>query len=72
MKNVENVELTNNGSIARTFSAKGSEGVTTYTLHAGEAGTGAINLKDLAAAGITSTWTACRKAPRTCSSPPAR
>ncbi len=53
MKNVENVELTNNGSIARTFSAKGSEGVTTYTLHAGEAGTGAINLKDLAAAGIT-------------------
>lgn len=53
MKNVENVELTNNGSIARTFSAKGSEGVTTYTLHAGEAGTGAINLKDLAAAGVT-------------------
>ena len=53
MTNVENVELTNNGSIARTFSAKGSEGVTTYTLHAGEAGTGAINLKDLAAAGIT-------------------
>lgn len=53
MKNVENVELTNNGQIARTFSAKGSEGVTTYTLHAGEAGAGAINLKDLAAAGIT-------------------
>lgn len=53
MKNVENVELTNNGQIARTFSAKGSEGVTTYTLHAGEAGTGAINLKDLAAAGVT-------------------
>lgn len=53
MTNVENVELTNNGSITRTFSAKGSEGVTTYTLHAGEAGTGAINLKDLAAAGIT-------------------
>lgn len=53
MKNVENVELTNNGSIARTFSAKGSEGVTTYTLHAGEAGTGAINLKDLSAAGVT-------------------
>lgn len=53
MKNVENVELTNNGSIARTFSAKGSEGVTTYTLHAGEAGAGVINLKDLAAAGIT-------------------
>lgn len=53
MKNVENVELTNNGSIARTFSAKGSEGVTTYTLHAGEAGAGIINLKDLAAAGIT-------------------
>lgn len=53
MKNVENVELTNNGQIVRTFSAKGSEGVTTYTLHAGEAGTGAINLKDLAAAGVT-------------------
>lgn len=53
MKNVENVELTNNGSITRTFSAKGSEGVTTYTLHAGEAGTGAINLKDLSAAGVT-------------------
>ena len=53
MKNVENVELTNNGQIARTFSAKGSEGVTTYTLHAGEAGAGAINLKDLSAAGIT-------------------
>lgn len=53
MKNVENVELTNNGSIIRTFSAKGSEGVTTYTLHAGEAGTGVINLKDLSAAGIT-------------------
>lgn len=53
MKNVENVELTNNGSIARTFSAKGSEGVTTYTLHAGEAGTGVINLKDLSAAGVT-------------------
>lgn len=53
MKNVENVELTNNGQIPRTFSAKGSEGVTTYTLHAGEAGTGAINLKDLAAAGVT-------------------
>lgn len=53
MKNVENVELTNNGSIPRTFSAKGSEGVTTYTLHAGEAGTGAINLKDLSAAGVT-------------------
>lgn len=53
MKNVENVELTNNGSIARTFSAKGSEGVTTYTLHAGEAGAGVINLKDLSAAGIT-------------------
>lgn len=53
MKNVENVELTNNGSIPRTFSAKGSEGVTTYTLHAGEAGTGAITLKDLSAAGVT-------------------
>lgn len=53
MKNVENVELTNNGSIPRTFSAKGSEGVTTYTLHAGEAGTGAISLKDLSAAGVT-------------------
>lgn len=53
MKNVENVELTNNGQIPRTFSAKGSEGVTTYTLHAGEAGTGAINLKDLSAAGVT-------------------
>lgn len=53
MKNVENVELTNNGSIARTFSAKGSEGVTTYTLKAGEAGAGVINLKDLSAAGVT-------------------
>lgn len=53
MKNVENVELTNNGQIARTFSAKGIDGATTYTLKAGEAGTGAINLKDLSAAGIT-------------------
>ncbi len=53
MKNVENVELTNNGSIARTFSAKGIDGATTYTLKTGEAGTGAINLKDLSAAGIT-------------------
>ena len=53
MQNVENVELTNNSSIARTFSAKGITGATTYTLKAGEAGNGAINLKDLSAAGIT-------------------
>lgn len=53
MKNVENVELINNGSIARTFSAKGIDGATTYTLKAGADGTGAINLKDLSAAGIT-------------------
>ena len=53
MTNVENVELINNGSIGRTFSAKGIEGATTYTLKAGDSGIGAINLKDLSAAGIT-------------------
>lgn len=43
LKNVENVELTNSGTIARSFAAKGVEGVHAYNL------TGAINLSDLAA-----------------------
>ena len=50
MVNVENVELTNSGSIDRTFSAKNITGVDTYTLKDTGA---AINLSDVAAAGIT-------------------
>lgn len=50
MVNVENVELTNSGSIDRTFSAKGVDGATTYTI---KDTTNTVNLSDLAAAGIT-------------------
>lgn len=50
MVNVENVELTNSGSIDRTFSAKGVDGATTYTI---KGTTNTVNLSDLAAAGIT-------------------
>lgn len=50
MANVEKVELTNSGSIDRTFSAKNITGVDTYTLKDTGA---AINLSDVAAAGIT-------------------
>lgn len=48
--NVENVVLTNEGSIMRNFSAKNMDGVTTWTLKDKGA---AINLSDLAEAGIT-------------------
>lgn len=49
LKNVEVVELTNSGTIAREFSAKGVEGVQSYVLN------GEVSLKDLAstAAAIT-------------------
>lgn len=50
MVNVENVELTNSGSIDRTFSAKGVDGATTYII---KGTTNTVNLSDLAAAGIT-------------------
>lgn len=49
MVNVENVELTNSGSIDRTFSAKGVDGATQYTI---KGTTNTVNLSDLAAAGI--------------------
>ncbi|WP_302413439.1 hypothetical protein [uncultured Desulfovibrio sp.] len=48
--NVENVNLTNAGTLARTFNAANISGVETYTLNAE---TAAINLSNLAAAGIT-------------------
>ncbi len=44
VQNVETIELTNNGSIARTFNATGVEGVETYQLN------GAVNLTNVAAA----------------------
>ena len=50
MVNVEKVVLTNEGSIARSFSAKGIDGVDTWTLNDKGA---AVNLTDLSAAGIT-------------------
>lgn len=46
LKNVETVELTNSGTIARTFAAKEVTGVQTYELK------GLVNLSDLAAAGV--------------------
>lgn len=48
--NVESVNLTNAGTLARTFNAANISGVETYTLNAE---TAAINLSNLAAAGIT-------------------
>ncbi|WP_300709962.1 calcium-binding protein [uncultured Desulfovibrio sp.] len=53
MQNVENVELIHNSPLARYFFAKGIEGVTSYTLKAGEAGSRVVNLKDISTAGIT-------------------
>ncbi|SEQ51506.1 hypothetical protein SAMN05421693_1426, partial [Ectothiorhodospira magna] len=50
LKNVETVELTNEGSTLRTFSATKAEGVETYVLNAAK---GAISLSNLAEAGIT-------------------
>ncbi|WP_287702766.1 hypothetical protein [Desulfovibrio sp.] len=50
MVNVEKVVLTNEGSIARSFSAKGIDGVDTWTLNDKGA---AVNLTDLSAAGVT-------------------
>lgn len=50
MANVENVELTNSGSIDRTFAAKGVDGATQYTI---KGTTNTVHLSDLAAAGIT-------------------
>lgn len=50
MTNVEKVVLTNEGSIARSFSAKGVDGVKTWTLNDTGA---AVNLADLSAAGVT-------------------
>lgn len=50
MTNVEKVVLTNEGSIARGFSAEGVEGVKTWTLNDTGA---AVNLTDLSAAGVT-------------------
>ncbi len=44
VRNIETIALSNSGSIARTFSATGVEGVETYQL------TGAVNLEDVAAA----------------------
>ena len=50
MTNVEKVVLTNEGNIARSFSAKGIDGVNTWTLNDTGA---AVNLTDLSAAGVT-------------------
>lgn len=50
MTNVEKVVLTNEGNIARSFSAKGIDGVNTWTLNDTGA---AVNLTDLSAAGAT-------------------
>jgi len=50
MENVENVELTNNSTISRSFDATGITGVEKYTVNATG---GNIELKDLVAAGVT-------------------
>ena len=50
MTNVEKVVLTNEDNIARSFSAKGIDGVNTWTLNDTGA---AVNLTDLSAAGAT-------------------
>ena len=50
MVNVENVVLTNEDSLAHSFSAKGIDGVNTWTLNDKGA---AVNLTDLSSAGVT-------------------
>ena len=50
VKNVETITIGNTGTIDRTISTKGITGATTYNLNATGA---AVNLSDLAAAGIT-------------------
>ncbi|MCK9517343.1 MAG: hypothetical protein M0Q87_15070, partial [Ottowia sp.] len=50
MENVENVKLTNDSTIARSFDATGVTGVEKYTI---DAKGGDVELKDLNAAGIT-------------------
>ena len=50
MTNVENIELTNSGTIARSFDATGVTGAQSYTLNTGDT---SIALSNLAAAGIT-------------------
>ena len=47
VQNVENIVLTNEGTIARNFNATGIEGAEQYTLNGG------VNLVDLEAAGVT-------------------
>lgn len=49
LKNVENIELTNSGTIGRNFDATGVTGAQKYVLNAGES---SISLSNLAAAGI--------------------
>ena len=44
IKNIENINLTNSGTVARTFDASGVTGVTGYTI---DATTGLVNLTDL-------------------------
>ena len=58
MKNVENVNLTNEGTIARTFTAKGVEGVEVYNVKgavdlAGITADAAVNLSDRASGSAT-------------------
>ncbi len=50
LANVENIELTNSGTIGRNFDATGVTGAQKYVLNAGES---SISLSNLAAAGIT-------------------
>lgn len=50
LANVENIELTNSGTIGRSFDATGVTGAAKYVLNAGTAD---ISLSNLAAAGIT-------------------
>ena len=50
MVNVENVVLTNEDNLAHSFSAKGIDGVNTWTLNDKGA---AVNLTDLSSAGVT-------------------
>ncbi len=52
IKNIETIKLTNDSVIDRTFDAKNITGVQKYVLNGGDNKT-AINLSDLAAAGIT-------------------
>lgn len=50
LANVENIELTNSGTIGRNFDATGVTGAQKYVLNAGES---SISLSNLAAAGVT-------------------